>query len=133
MNESWLQIGLTLLTTVPGIVAQVEAANPNVPGEGKKLIVMDQIKTALVDAEPVIGPLLAGDPTILAGFSVAVDVAVDIYNRSLALVQAQPAAASAAARIGSAPTPATSAPAAQPTTASALIAAEAAKLTTGAQ
>jgi hypothetical protein len=85
-SPNWLQIGLTILTTVPGIIAQVEAANPGLPGETKKTIVLDQIKTALTDAEPVVGQLLANDPQTMAIFSTVVDAAVDYYNRTAVLL-----------------------------------------------
>lgn len=78
----WPQIALDLLTTVPAIVAKVEAANPTTPGADKKLKVMDEIQTALTEAEPLVGQFLASQPEILAIFSVAVDASVDLFNRT---------------------------------------------------
>jgi hypothetical protein len=87
MKAAWLQIVLSLLTNIPSLVAEVEAADPKVPGEGKKLIVMDKIKTALVGLDPVVGPLLVGHIGIMDSFSTAVNVAVDIFNGSAKVVQ----------------------------------------------
>jgi hypothetical protein len=95
LNSRWLQIILTLLTNVPALIAEVEAADPKVPGEGKKLIVMDKIVVALKGLDPIVGPLLAGDPAILAGFGAAVDVAVDLFNGSVKVVEASGVATSA--------------------------------------
>lgn len=78
----WPQIALDLLTTVPAIVAKVEAANPTTPGADKKLKVMDEIQTALTEAEPLVGQFLASQPEVLAIFSVAVDASVDLFNRT---------------------------------------------------
>lgn len=91
----WLQIILTLLTNVPALVAEVEAADPAVPGEGKKLIVMDKLKVALQGLDPIAGPLLATHPAILDGLSTAVDVAVDLFNGSAKIVQDQHAGTAA--------------------------------------
>lgn len=89
---NWSQIILMLLMTVPTIVAKVEAANPNTPGADKKLKVMDEIQTALVAAEPLVGSFLAQNGEVMAVFSVVVDASVDLFNRTAAVLSSSPAA-----------------------------------------
>jgi hypothetical protein len=86
LKGPWLQLILTVLTTLPKIIADVEATNPGVPGAGKKLQVLDKVKTALVEGDTTYGPLLANSPIVHGVLDTAVDVAVDVFNRSASVV-----------------------------------------------
>lgn len=99
----WPQIALDLLTTVPSIIAKVQAANPTTPGADKKLKVMDEIQTALTAAEPIVGDFVAQNSEIMAVFSTIVDASVDLYQRTTAVLASAPPTVPAAALITGAP------------------------------